>query len=155
MLTVAGGVSGTNQKEVMLHEVNTESLAMWTAEYQNQEKWGECLERMPDAMLAEWNEVVDGRAVLKTPDGRVWWVPVSGRMGEEKVVGDTASALIDYVVDHMTAVGHGCSGSFPTIFFERTTLDPTCVFCCECMAFVNVSVEAQVYDEQENRGWDG
>lgn len=136
-----------------LYEVSVNSLESWAAEFQDQAKWGECLERMPSAMLDEWTEVVAGRAALKTPVGRTWWVPVSGSIMEPRITGDTAAALVDYVIDHTTATEH-IGGNFPILFFDLRTLDPTRVFCCACKRFINASEDAKLYDGKEDRGWD-
>lgn len=133
-----------------LYAITTESLTTWAANYQDQEKWGDCLAQMPGAMLDEWNEVRVGRAVLRTPDGRQWWVPVSGSMGAIRTEGEVAEALVDYVVDHK-CLAHGQGPSLPIIVWDRRTLDPSQVFCGDCCRFVNLSAEARVFDDAGTR----
>lgn len=133
-----------------MYEVTTKSLEMWAAEYQDQAKWGECLERMPQVQLDEWSEVAAGRVALKTPDGRVWWAPVTGSFDHPGMEGEVAQALLDYVVDHKCTAGH-LGPNFPVLLWDSRTLDPSEVFCVDCVRFVNVSAEAQVIDAQENR----
>lgn len=139
--------------EPRLYEVTTESLETWAAEYQDQTKWGECLERMPQAQLDEWNEVAAGRASLKTPDGRVWWAPVTGGFDHPRMEGEVAQALLDYVIDHKCTHGH-IGPSFPLLLWDSRTLDPSEVFCVDCGKFVNLSDDARVYDELGNRNPD-
>ena len=125
-----------------MYEITVElSLEMWVAGNHDQLK----LEWMPLAQLEEWRDATTGHATVKTPDGRVWWAPVWGSPDEPWIVGDTAKVLAGYATAHNTRV-HPDDEGWPILFFERSTLDPTCVFCTDCMALVNLSDDAKFYE---------
>ena len=86
----------------MKREIPVNSLAEWVGEQYDTEKWGENYERMPPGRWKDWSAVTREGAVLRTPDGRRWCMPVwvypdTGLWAAE----DTVEALVEYARDHM------------------------------------------------------
>ena len=117
---------------------------------QLESKWGEALEQMPDTMLHEWWEVASGKALLSMPDGTRWWVPVGGSIMQPRIADEVHSVLLDYLIDHKCYVGH-MGPNLPIILFEARTLKPWPTFCMDCCRWIDLSKEAEVFDEQGNR----
>ena len=96
--------------------------------------------------LDDYGDLHDGEAALATPDGAVWWAPISGDVFGPRITGDTALALLDYVLDHNRRAHH-YGPHLPLMLWNRKTMDPQCVWCFDCRAFVDVSEDARFYDE--------
>ena len=129
--------------------IQVSSVQDWSNQLHNHERCGGCLDRLPPTILDDFEAVCDGAAALLTPDGRQWWVPVSGIPDEAQMVDPSAAVLFVYLKEHKLVASH-FGPRWPLVLFEAKTLNPSLAFCQDCNRWVDLSKDAQALAEQED-----
>ena len=129
-----------------MRQIHVESVQSWANELYNLEKYGEYLEQMPASVLFDFEAVYHGHATLVTPDGRQWWIPVRGTVDDTPAIDDSAAVLESYLIDNKV-LARKLGPRLPIMFFDAKTLDPTEAFCQDCNRWVDLSKDAQVFED--------
>jgi len=111
-----------------LRVIAVDSLAGWIAQE---------LTHPTDANRSRVTAVLFGRAALRLPDGRCYWVPVRGYAYAARIGRSRGEALVKAVLEHGAIVGH----EEAQVFVPVGSNDPSAAYCAQCRRYVDLTLE--------------